>query len=140
MKRSPALLDLSREHHTALSLSLRIARMADAEGYSEGGSEASAALLIRVSAVFDAELEPHFEEEERSLLPALVAAGELDLVTRTLAEHGAMRNLMTHIRSGDVASLKLFGQQLAAHVRFEERELFARAQDVLSADYLNQTR
>ena len=132
MKRSPALLELSREHHTALSLSLRIARMADAES--------EAALLIRVPAVFDAELEPHFQEEEQGLLPALVAAGELALVTRTLAEHGAMRNLMTHIRSGDVVSLKLFGQQLAAHVRFEERELFARAQDVLSADYLNQTR
>ena len=132
MKRSPALLALSREHHTALSLSVRIARMADAE--------AEAALLIRVPAVFDAELEPHFQEEEQGLLPALVAAGELALVTRTLAEHSAMRNLMTHIRSGDVVSLKLFGQQLAAHVRFEERELFARAQDVLSADYLNQTR
>ena len=132
MKRSPALLALSREHHTALSLSVRIARMADAE--------AEAALLIRVPAVFDAELEPHFQEEEQGLLPALVAAGELALVSRTLAEHGAMRNLMTHIRSGDVVSLKLFGQQLAAHVRFEERELFATAQDVLSADYLNQTR
>lgn len=132
MKRSPALLALSREHHTALSLSVRIARMADAE--------AEAALLIRVPAVFDAELEPHFQEEEQGLLPALAAAGEADLVARTLAEHGAMRNLMTHIRSGDVVSLKLFGQQLAAHVRFEERELFATAQDVLSADYLNQTR
>ena len=132
MKRSPALLALSREHHTALSLSVRIARMADAE--------AEAALLIRVPAVFDAELEPHFQEEEQGLMPALVAAGELALVARTLAEHGAMRNLMTHIRSGDVVSLKLFGQQLAAHVRFEERELFATAQDVLSADYLNQTR
>ena len=132
MKRSPALLALSREHHTALSLSVRIARMADAE--------AEAALLIRVPAVFDAELEPHFQEEEQGLLPALVAAGELALVARTLAEHGAMRNLMTHIRSGDVVSLKLFGQQLAAHVRFEERELFATAQDVLSADYLIQTR
>jgi uncharacterized protein (DUF885 family) len=126
------LLVLSREHHTALSLSVRIARIADAE--------AEAALLIRVPAVFDAELEPHFQEEEQGLLPALVAAGELALVSRTLAEHGAMRNLMTHIRSGDVVSLKLFGQQLAAHVRFEERELFATAQDVLSADYLNQTR
>ena len=132
MKRSPALLVLSREHHTALSLSVRIARIADAE--------AEAALLIRVPAVFDAELEPHFQEEEQGLMPALVAAGELALVSRTLAEHGAMRNLMTHIRSGDVVSLKLFGQQLAAHVRFEERELFATAQDVLSADYLNQTR
>ena len=132
MKRSPALLVLSREHHTALSLSVRIARIADAE--------AEAALLIRVPAVFDAELEPHFQEEEQGLMPALVAAGELALVSRTLAEHGAMRNLMTHIRSGDVVSLKLFGQQLAAHVRFEERELFATAQDVLSADYLIQTR
>lgn len=132
MKRSPVLLALSCEHHTALSLSVRIARMADAE--------AEAALLIRVPTVFDAELEPHFEEEERNLLPALVAAGELALVTRTLAEHDVMRNLITHVRSGDAVSLKLFGQQLAAHVRFEERELFATAQDVLSADYLNQTR
>lgn len=111
---------------------MRIARAADAVTL--------AALMVRVPEVFASHLEPHFQEEEFGLLPALAAVGEAVLVTRTLAEHTAMRNLIRAIRSGDLASLKLFGEQLAAHVHFEERELFATAQDVLSADYLNQAR
>lgn len=132
MKRSPALLALSREHHTALSLAVRIARAADVE--------TETALLTRVLAVFASELEPHFQEEERSLLPALLAAGELVLVNRTLDEHKILRQLVEKMQLGDRPSLKAFGEQLAAHVRFEERELFATAQDVLAADYLNQAR
>ena len=130
MKRSPALLALSREHHTALSLAVRIARAADAE------TEAS--LLSRVLAVFESELEPHFQEEERRLLPALLAVGETELVNRTLEEHKMLRHLVEKMKLDDHLSLKAFGEQLAAHVRFEERELFVTAQDVLSADYLNQ--
>lgn len=125
MKRSPALLQLSREHHTALSLALRIER-----------GDNAAALLVDLPSVFRNEMEPHFQEEENILLPRLQAAGEEALVSRTLAEHAQIRQLVEQIAGGDVASLQPFGEMLRAHVRFEERELFLVAERVLPADYL----
>jgi len=125
MKRSPALIKLSREHHTALSLALRIERGGDAT--------ALAALLTNVPTIFREELEAHFQEEERSLLPQMLLAGEDALVNRTLAEHGQLRQLVGRIATGDLASLPAFAEQLRAHVRFEERELFMVAERVLPA-------
>ena len=129
MKRSPILLKLSREHHTALVLALRIARAND--------PATQASLLTSVPAVFRAELEPHFQEEELGVLPQLAIAGELALVDRTLDEHRLMRDLVAKISAGDLPSLKSFGVMLKAHVQFEERELFATAQAVLPAAYLD---
>jgi hemerythrin-like domain-containing protein len=131
MKRSPALLKLSREHHTALSLALRIERGGDAA--------TQAALLAALPLIFRNELEPHFQEEENALLPQLRQAGEEMLVDRTLAEHGQLRQLVEQIAGGDLASLQPFGELLRAHVRFEERELFLAAERVLPADYLQNT-
>lgn len=125
MKRSPALIKLSREHHAALSLALRIERGGDAA--------ALAALLTNVPTIFREEMEPHFQEEERSLLPQLLLAGEAALVNRTLAEHRQLRQLVGRIATGDLASLPAFAEQLRAHVRFEERELFMVAERVLPA-------
>lgn len=132
MKRSPALLELSREHHTALSLAARIARAAD--------PAAEADLMARVQIVFRDELAPHFVAEEEGLLPAMAAAGERALVERTLGEHRLMQQMVDRIAAGDRDSLKAFGQQLTAHVRFEERELFMAAQVVLPAAYLDRPR
>lgn len=126
MKRSPALLKLSREHHTALSLALRIER-----------GDNAVALMADLPTIFRNELEPHFQEEENALLPRLQAAGEEALVSRTLAEHAQIRQLVAQIAGGDTASLQPFGELLRAHVRFEERELFVTAERVLPADYLS---
>ncbi|KAB2927380.1 MAG: hemerythrin domain-containing protein [Dechloromonas sp.] len=126
MKRSPALRQLSREHHTALSLALRIAKAND--------TVAREALLASVPRLFNDELEPHFQEEERSLLPQLATAGEMALVARTLAEHAQMRALAAAIAIGNASALAPFGELLQAHVRFEERELFAVAERRLFAD------
>ncbi|PKO88861.1 MAG: hemerythrin HHE cation-binding protein [Betaproteobacteria bacterium HGW-Betaproteobacteria-12] len=126
MKRSPALLQLSREHHTALSLAMRIAKATD--------QTAQERLLATVPALFRGELEPHFQEEERSLLPQLAQAGETALVARTLDEHAQMRALAAAIAGGDAAALAPFGRLLQAHVRFEERELFVVAEQRLFAD------
>lgn len=130
MKRSPVLLALSREHHSALVLALRIARADDAAG--------QAALLLRVPKVFREDLAPHFQEEEQGVLPQLAMAGESALVQRTLDEHRQMRDLVARIESGDLTALKPFATLLKAHVQFEERELFATAQAVLPANYLDQ--
>lgn len=123
MKRSAALLQLSREHHTALSLALRIAKAAD--------DAARAPLMRRVPELFAAELDPHFQEEEARLLPQLAAAGETDLVERTLAEHVEMRAQVARIAAGEADALAVFGRLLQAHVRFEERELFVVAEQRL---------
>lgn len=122
MKRHPKLLALSREHHAALVLALRIAQ-ADASG--------SAALMGSLPERFRAELAPHFAEEESTLLPRLAAAGAEDLVARTLAEHRRMEALVAAIAGGDTEALQAFGKLLQAHVRFEERELFVAAENRL---------
>jgi hypothetical protein len=127
MKRGVALLRLSREHHGALVLAQCIARAND--------ETAIATLMAVLPATFELELEPHFQaEEEEGLLLRLQAAGGTDLVQRTLAEHRRLRQLAARLASGDRASLKQFGTELKAHIRFEERELFAWAEAVLPPD------
>lgn len=129
MKRSPALLKLSREHHTALSLALRIEKADNALAQS--------AVQAALPDIFRKELEPHFQEEENDLLPQLAQAGEAALVERTLQEHADLRWLTVLIANGDLAALSAFAKLLHAHVRFEERELFMIAQRVLPSIYLD---
>jgi hemerythrin-like domain-containing protein len=129
MKRRPALRQLSREHHRALVLALRIARTSEAN--------AVAHLMTTVPEFFTQALEPHFRDEETNLLPHLVAAGADAVVRRTLEEHQLLRSLADRIAAGDTGSLKELAQALRAHVRFEERELFTTAETLLPGDVLD---
>jgi hemerythrin-like domain-containing protein len=124
MKRAEALVGLSREHHTALSLAQRARRAA-----AEGGA-AAAAMAATVAGRFRAELKPHFDEEEAWLLPALAQAGEAALVARTLADHAALAGLAARLLAPGAApdTLRAFAERLIEHVRFEERELFPAAE------------
>jgi len=124
MKRSPALVALSREHHTALVWAKRAQR---------GASSDPQTLAAQLVAVFDGEMEPHFQTEENDLLPALRARGQQDLVDRTLADHRSLRNEVDRLRAGDAEAVAAFGKLLESHVRFEERELFAVAEKLLFA-------
>jgi hypothetical protein len=56
MKRRPALRQLSREHHGALILALRITRARDATTVAH--------LMATVPDVFAREFEPHFRDED----------------------------------------------------------------------------
>lgn len=129
MKRSAALTALSREHHTALVLALRIAQAAE--------QSAIEAIRQSIPDIFQHELEPHFLTEERELLPRLEAGGFPDLVRRTHEEHRQLRRLAARLGSGDPSPLKEFGSLLAAHVRFEERELFSVEETFLGKDDLD---
>lgn len=131
MKRSSSLLKLSREHHGALVLAKR------AQGFGPIRSDAADEFMARLVKTFADELEPHFQAEEVTLLPALQDAGEGALVERTLAEHVELRGLIERIRQRDLASLRRFGIALAAHVRFEERELFPAAENTLPPETLS---
>ena len=132
MKRSQALIRLSREHHAALVLAHKAKRLAG------GTNEITVQEFMRsLPQIFATELEPHFQIEERFLLPALRDAGADEAASRTMAEHEALRALLKQIQQGEVASLAGFGTLLAAHVRFEERELFGLAEALLPATTLS---
>lgn len=130
MKRHAALLQLSREHHQALKLS-RLARFASDSGHALAIAEAAE----KIVEAFPNELEPHFQVEENDLLPALVAAGASALVERTLAEHAELRDLNRRLVEADSESLARFATLLHDHVRFEERELFETAQNLLYPEH-----
>lgn len=122
MKRIPALQALSREHHAALVLAKACIRAAELDA-----ATAIADQCASVRHAFVAELTPHFDFEEQNLLPVLLAAGETELVARTLKEHEAMRAMVRTINDHvEAAALAEFGRLLSDHVRFEERELFPR--------------
>lgn len=124
MKREHYLRALSSEHHQALGLAREIAKE---------GTEATnlPALRNKVSSVFTAELAPHFAFEEQVILPELARLGETELVIQTLMEHRQLRALVA--RLDEKGALNEFAQLLTAHVRFEERTLFAVCQERFDA-------
>ena len=128
MKRHPSLRSLSSEHHTGLVLARRARKAAGQDSSTQN------ATWKAIQHTFRSELEPHFQREEQSLLPLLRSAGEVELVDRTLHEHQSMRSLIQENNQGNLAS---FAESLAAHIRFEEKELFETAQRVLGSKVLN---
>lgn len=121
MKRSPFLRELSREHHAALSLANRIGK---------ASAEEASGLMATLPETFRRELEPHFGREEQDLPGYLVAANDEPLLRRLLQDHERLRDLARRIAQGDAAALRDFGVALRAHVRFEERELFSRLEEL----------
>ena len=122
MQRHPALRQLSSDHHIGLVLA-RKARQA-ANGSLQDKRYAWTTVVDR----FRTELEPHFQLEEDDLLPAMQRAGETLLVERALTEHAGLRDLVSGNRIEDLAE---FAELLTAHIRFEEKVLFERAQQLL---------
>ncbi len=119
MKRAPALQSLSREHHTALTLAKACER-----AVQSGDEERVAQTCQRIVRAFADELEPHFQVEEQSWLPLLRSAETQPLLQHTLADHRQLRALLDGLQQNNIGALDSFGKCLAAHVRFEERELF----------------
>jgi len=131
MKRLAGLRELSDDHHTGLVLARRCKRV------GRSASERSLTLTWeQVLETFSRLLEPHFQIEEQHLLPALEALGETRLAGRIRAEHAALRTLRkstppTH------ALVEQFGELLAAHIRFEERQVFEPVQQRLPEPVLH---
>ncbi|OGT00440.1 MAG: hypothetical protein A3F73_09700 [Gallionellales bacterium RIFCSPLOWO2_12_FULL_59_22] len=126
MKRSAALQPLSREHHTALTLSKACERAA--QSHDDVLLEET---CRRVARAFADELEPHFQIEEQSFLPLLRSAESQPIVRHTLADHRELRALLDGVRRNDSNALGSFGKRLADHVRFEERVLFPALEELL---------
>lgn len=126
MKRSEFLQPLSREHHAALSL----ARFCERAAQSGDAAKVREA-CERAVAEFSGEIERHFQDEERDVLPLLQGAETRPLVERTLDDHRRLRALLGDLQRNDIEALAGFGARLLAHVRFEERALFPAIEAVL---------
>ena len=127
MQRNPNLVRLSHDHQAGLVLAKRGRELATAQDSDHR------ATWTEIQTRFADELEPHFQLEERGLLPALRLAGQDALVEQTLSEHAELRAL---IGSEAADALVRFGDALYAHIRFEERTLFETAQQILESTVL----
>jgi hemerythrin-like domain-containing protein len=133
MRRDPALVSLSHDHHQALFVAQALRR-----ANASTAADARAAFL----AYWNQHGRIHFRLEEEILLPAYAGYGDCRhaLVARVLCDHIAIRQLaneLTACRSPSPSTLWSLGTQVSDHVRLEERELFPLIERTLPAPALS---
>ena len=134
MKRDARLARLSEEHHHGLVFALRIERELPA-----GGDRVLSDLYADLLRFWVRGLLPHFHAEGECLLARLVRHIRIDDpdVHRLHDDHLAMEALVARMRDAQSqddrrAALAEFGETLRTHIRWEESQLFERAQTMLS--------
>ncbi|MCH8010717.1 MAG: hemerythrin domain-containing protein [Candidatus Marinimicrobia bacterium] len=132
MKRFSKLRDLSEDHHRGLVL----ARKALQAASGSKGLHVSQ-VWNEVEEKFASELEPHFEIEEKYIGVPLRNEGATEIVDRLHAEHKELRECIRFEVARTSVNLGRFGKLLEKHIRFEERELFEVAQEILDSRALN---
>jgi hypothetical protein len=124
VKRSAELAPLSRDHHVALGIALRLRR-------AEAADVPAAVAAFR--GFFAGHGQQHFRQEEELLVDALPTA----MARRLADEHGDIRRRAAVLdESAEPESVRELGELLAAHVRFEEREVFPLLEQRLSSRQL----
>ncbi len=133
MKRNEALRQLSRDHHRALEVALKLRR---ATGRDAQDVRSAFLSFWREHGAF------HFRVEEDVMLPG--AAPHIDptdpAVARVLTDHVEIRHRAGNLEdTPDTGAdrLNALGEMLSAHVRHEERVLFPMIEEALSADELD---
>jgi len=138
LKRHPALVLLSRDHHFALIQALVLRRAAEGSRDPHRGPVPSAEAFLTY---YHDDLVGHMADEEESLLPASAPVSGDD-VRRIRAEHDEIRErvalLKQALADGDDprCEMKELGDLLHDHVRFEERVFFEALQQRLSPEDL----
>lgn len=132
MKRDPALVSLSRDHHRALAVA-RDLRRATTDTTLDARAE--------VLSFWRTAGRAHFRSEEEVLLPAYAGYGDAHhpLVARALCDHVAIRHAIDALvddATPALGRLHELGGMLADHVRMEERELFVLIEQALPAPQL----
>ena len=141
MKRHPALVPLSEQHHHELAHARRLLRAAGA------GPEERLAVASAYIDTFFTETVGHFRREEEILFPLYLRhAGSTPVLERILREHmelhGLVRALRAEAAAGNIApeTLRTLGDLLHDHVRVEERELFEEIERIVPAAELEGVR
>jgi hemerythrin-like domain-containing protein len=125
-KRYESIIPLSREHHYALLLCLRIHRGLEKHSRRADWLNEEARKTVRF---FESSLVSHFEAEETILFPAMHDMAEANLlIADLLKEHEELRTrieTINKIRGLEAAEeLKAYADLLESHIRKEERQLF----------------
>ena len=138
MPRHPSLVPLSHDHREALGLAFFLHNPAP-PGRMTATTPASTpeGRRARTLAFYDEHLRAHFRAEEDALFPALRTRH--DLVTSLIHDHRRFERLRDAVAvargaDGVDAALAAFADLLEAHVRREERELFAFFPEELADD------
>jgi len=130
MKRSAELAPLSRDHHQALEVALRLRRV------TEGNLEDTTGRFL---AFWRRQGEHHFVIEERLVLPALSHDDVewAEATQRVREDHAEIRARAAELaRVPSVLRARRLGELLGAHVRYEERQLFPLLEERLARDAL----
>jgi len=133
MLRDKNLIPLSRQHQHALALCVRIDRAQPIHDTDMHFWQAE------IEQHFESEIKVHFAAEENEVFPAARKFPELSpLVDELLGDHAVLRELFAQAQSRCMSAdhLPAFAQQLAAHIRKEERQLFERLQQLMSQEEL----
>lgn len=133
MKRSKYLETLSFEHHDGLIIALKIKN--DLKKVDKPTH-----LIDYIIDVFENGLLHHFNQEEEGFKEDMqsVTAAE-PLMNRMEAEHRQFAEIIKNIHESDTnvfEQIRMFGELLHDHIRFEERELFPLIEQSLSIDQL----
>jgi iron-sulfur cluster repair protein YtfE (RIC family) len=133
MLRDKSLIPLSHQHQHSLALCVRLSRAVQA------GPVDLPAWQAEIAQQFQQETSIHFAAEEKEVFPQAERFPEIHPLVRELrAEHAALRELFARAadRSLDRVTLTELGEQLAAHIRKEERQLFEAMQKHMGREEL----
>ena len=130
IKRSKELAPLSREHHDGLLFVWKLK-----QGLL---NDTSLETLVDYSRWYwSNHIQPHFRQEEEILAKFLPA--DNPLVIQMFSEHIKIRDLVTSLDTEPTHnSLLLLAELINDHIRFEERKLFAYAEQVLTPEQLTE--
>ena len=139
MKRHPALLPLSRDHHDGLVQAVRLRRAA-----ADGDASARLAAAREFVEFFRNDERLHLRDEEEELFPLLLrhVQSEPAPLREARVPHrqleGLARTLEIAVAAGSVdrETLDAVGELLDAHVRLEERQLFPLIEELVPDDEL----
>lgn len=137
MKRHPALIPLSQDHHKALLFAQLLKK--NAPEY-HGLPIDLIGKMNFAKEIFHTELEHHFKDEEEFVFPYLKGKDvELDnLIAEILSEHIILKEKILSLQENPnlIDHLDEIGNILGEHVRKEERILFEKAQEILNDEEL----
>src|SRR3981081_1126165 len=133
MLRDPTLIQLSRQHHNALALCVRLERALQAAAVDLSSWQ------LEVHQLYANEVQFHFAAEEKVIFPASRRFPELAALVEELSgEHGRLRKYFIHAEQGTMnqGELEMFAKLLSGHIRKEERQLFEAMQQSMRPEEL----
>jgi iron-sulfur cluster repair protein YtfE (RIC family) len=128
VKRLPELQGISREHHDGLLLCWKI-RAGTAKGVAPARIRRYCRRFLRER------LKPHYTIEEAVLFPVL-GMGHPG-VRKAMAEHRRLQRLING-RTDATLAISMIEEELEAHIRFEERQLFNIIQEAATPEQLEE--